>query len=62
MPAARGGAAPVLGFVVVKDKTPGRRWSFRPGPTPSGSSASAPSAAAEAAEPAPPAAIDLASA
>lgn len=66
VPAARGGAAPALGFVVVKDKTPGEPVEFASG---SGNAAAAPAAAAgaaaaapAAAEPAPPAAIDLASA
>ena len=56
VPAARGGAAPVLGFVVVKDKTPGEEVEFSTGASNNASGA----AAVE--EPAPPAAIDLASA
>ena len=71
VPAARGGAAPALGFVVVRDKTPGEAVEFASG---AGGGATATAAAdapgtanagagaAPAAEPAPPAAIDLASA
>ena len=72
VPAARGGAAPALGFVVVRDRTPGEpvEWAAGAGgsgaaaaaaPGAVGSSAAA-AAAPSAAEPAPPAAIDLASA
>ena len=67
VPAARGGAAPALGFVVVKDKTPGEpvEWAGVSGTAAAAGAAAAPAAAGAApaaAEPAPPAAIDLASA
>jgi 26S proteasome regulatory subunit N2 len=64
VPAARGGATPALGFVVVRDKAPGEEVEFATGVGSSGAAAAAaaPAAATPAAEPAPPAAIDLASA
>ena len=69
VPAARGGAAPALGFVVVRDKTPGEAVEYASGVGSGAAPAAAAAAAATGAgaalaavEPAPPAAIDLASA
>jgi 26S proteasome regulatory subunit N2 len=72
VPPARGGAAPALGFVVVRDRSPGEAVEYAagggaPGAAPAVAGAAAggatgAEAAPAAAEPAPPAAIDLATA